>query len=226
MLVVARSGLMARARRAAAPLFSFFYQAMSEQAMTTKTRPQRATLRPGSLVSKATAARLLDCDHATIRRRVADGLPVVQTVGGERLTVRSLFPGLTDSAVEQLMRGIVLLVVLAGCQMGCADEEKLLLAGRLGSVGNGRADRGQLVCSQAEMAGKVLSINGIGCGGNGLGTADSGRLTRGEGVDLTRRSGMGVCIPPRRIISHWPRLSAPITIVVPGKPQRREVSIV
>jgi len=115
------------------PVLFFFYQAMSEQAMTSKTRTRRATLRPGSLVSKATAARLLDCDHATIRRRVADGLPVVQTVGGERLTVRSLFPGLTDSAVEQLMRGIVMFVVLAGCQMGCAAGEKLLLAGRLGS---------------------------------------------------------------------------------------------
>lgn len=208
------------------PSFLFFTKAMSEQAMTSKTRPRRATLRPGSLVSKATAARLLDCDHATIRRRVADGLPVVQTVGGERLTVRSLFPGLTDSAVEQLMRGIVMFVVLAGYQMGCADEEKLLMAGRLGSVGTGHSDRGQLVCSQAEMAPKALSINCIRRSGNGLVAADGCHLTRGEGVDLTRRGGMGVRIPPRRIISHWPRLSAPIAIVAQEKPQHKEACIV
>jgi len=208
------------------PVLFFFYQAMAEQAMTSKTRPRRATLRPGSLVSKATAARLLDCDHATIRRRVADGLPVVQTVGGERLTVRSLFPGLTDSAVEQLMRGIVMFVVLAGCQMGCAEEEKLLLAGRLGSVGTSRADRGQLVCSQAEMAPKALSVNGISRSGNGLVAADGCHLTRGEGVDLTRRGGMGVCIPPRRIISHWPCSVGPIDIGAVEEPQHKEACIV
>ncbi|WP_395734983.1 hypothetical protein [Prosthecobacter sp.] len=110
-------------------------------------------------MSRAEAARLLGCDPATITRRVQAGaLRTVQTVIGERLEVGSLFPGLSCSAVEQLMRRIT---PLPARRMGSRMGKMPTLAAEPAEVAGVAESVGQLVDSHVVLKCNSFKMNDI-----------------------------------------------------------------